>query len=547
MTRPGESVEGITVPLGNPDALYAAASSLRGVGAQLQDASGQVGASPSLLSSWCGPGSSQFALLTGQEAMSLQSASSTVLMAGISVSIGADQLEQAQLEAQRAIVRAKRARDDINDAKEAIREAVQAQRDAQGRMDAAVVAREAAELQLFANAVDSLLGSGAVEAAIAAADAAYREAERDLHEAERREARARDRLKEAIDDLEAARKDGRDAADDAESAAVGLRFALAGLPTGVLAMPGVPAQGQISHAAGIRPEEPRRVPISEMEPPEHWPGFAKSLFKIGRGEWTVIAGTAGMAKKAYDDPEKIPGAIKDVGVAAYNDPLGTGKAIIGYDELASGRYEDWFGQMGMGFLAGGGTATAVSRGTRLPRVVGSPRIQQLGPNAPRWAPAFAGRRLDFSKPDLNARPNSGSRVTVPLNRAELAREFPNGVRYSRAGYPIFTPYAEKIVYVDGLTGDMDHDNMLANRAAKIAGPDPPDGYTWHHAEDGRRMELVPSNLHRAVQHTGGRAAMPDQINLITPGGAFTPLERVFGGVGGAGGATAAGPAAAEGP
>jgi len=258
----------------------------------------------------------------------------------------------------------------------------------------------------------------------------------------------------------------------------------------------------------------------------------------------VIAGTASLAKQAYENPEKIPGALKDVGVHAYNDPIGTGKAFIGYDLLAAGKYEDWGGQMGFGIFAGGGTATALSRGSRLPRVLGSPKIQQLGPNAPVWGPAFAGRRLDFSKPDLNARPNSGSRVTVPPNAQELAREFPNGVRYSRAGYPIFTPYAEKIVYVDGLTGDMTHDNKLANRAAIIPGPDPPDGLTWHHAEDGRRTELVPRNLHRAVQHTGGRAAMPDQLNLVAPGGAFTPLEQAFGGVGGA---TAAGPAAANGP
>ena len=51
MTRPGDTVEEITVPLGDPDALVAAASSLKGVSAQLQDASGQVGASPSLMSS----------------------------------------------------------------------------------------------------------------------------------------------------------------------------------------------------------------------------------------------------------------------------------------------------------------------------------------------------------------------------------------------------------------------------------------------------------------------------------------------------------------
>lgn len=138
-------------------------------------------------------------------------------------------------------------------------------------------------------------------------------------------------------------------------------------------------------------------------------------------------------------------------------------------------------------------------------------------------------------------------MTAPPNRADLAREFPNGVRYTRAGYPILTPYAEKTVYVDGLNGNMTHDNKLANRAAKISEPYPPNGYTWHHAEDGRRMELVPSNLHKAVQHTGGGAAMPDQLNVVTPGGAFTPLEQAFGGLGGAGGATAAGPAAANQP
>jgi hypothetical protein len=50
MTRPGETVERITVPLGDPDALLAAPAR-SGVAAQLHDASGQVGASPSLLSS----------------------------------------------------------------------------------------------------------------------------------------------------------------------------------------------------------------------------------------------------------------------------------------------------------------------------------------------------------------------------------------------------------------------------------------------------------------------------------------------------------------
>lgn len=31
------------------------------------------------------------------------------------------------------------------------------------------------------------------------------------------------------------------------------------------------------------------------------------------------------------------------------------------------------------------------------------------------------------------------------------------------------------------------------------------GYTWHHVEDGRTMQLIPQRLHNAVRHTGGCA------------------------------------------
>ena len=76
---------------------------------------------------------------------------------------------------------------------------------------------------------------------------------------------------------------------------------------------------------------------------------------------TAIHGVAGLAKAGYDNPEKIPGALADLGSAAYHDPIGFGKAVVGYDELANGRIEDWLGQMGIGAL-GGGFGTVPSRG-----------------------------------------------------------------------------------------------------------------------------------------------------------------------------------------
>jgi HNH/ENDO VII superfamily nuclease len=540
MTKPGESVEGITVPLGDPDALLSAGRQLEGVGMQLETTSSQIARMPSLMSNWAGPSSSTFADLTGHQSTTVQSSALSVMMAGTDIAINADLLKDAQAKARRAIVRAQKARDEINDAREAVRQAVDDQKDARDRMTMATIAREAAEMRLLHSAVDSLLGDGAAQAAIDAANAAYQTAETDLREAERREKRARIKLKNAEDDLTDARKDGQDAADDAETVGIVLQAVLRGVPAGVLGMPGAPSEGKIAAAGNVPQPQPQKIPISEMEPPEDWPGWKKAWFKVGRGEMTVIAGTAGLAKKAYDNPEKIPGGLKDLGSQAYHDPIGTTKAFVGYDELANGRYFDWFGQMGIGALTGGAGMTA-SRGARLTRIIGPAKVEKLGSSAPRWSAPFAGRKVDFSKPDLGARP--GTQVNIPANRAALAAAFPDGVRYTRAGYPIFTPHSAERVEVHGLNGDMSHDAPLANKAAGLENGTPR-GFTWHHVEDGKTMELVPTKLHKAVPHTGGRAAMPNQINVVTPGSAFTPFEQGVGAAGGLGGTAVGGPATA---
>lgn len=439
MTQPGESVEGITVPLGDPDALLAAGKQLEGIGMGLEATSSQIARMPSLMSSWAGPGSSTFADLTGHQSTTVQSSALQVMMAGTDIAISADALEDAQTKARKAIVRAKRAREEINDAKEEIRQAIADQRDAQDRMTMATIAREAAEMRLLSSAVDSLLGDGAAQAAIDAANTAYGNAEKDLHEAERREKRARVKLKHAEDDLRDARKDGQDAADDAETTGIILQSVLRTMPAGILGTPGAPSEGKIAAAGNVPREQPRNVPISEMEPPDDWAPWKKALFHIGRGEMTVIAGTAGLAKKAYDNPEKIPGGLAAFGKHAYDDPLGTTKAFVGYDELANGRYFDWFGQMGLGALTGG-AGTAASRGARLTRIVGPAKVARLGPNAPRWSAPFAGRKVDFSKPTsapVRGRRSPSRRTARRLprrSRTACATPVP-GIRSSRRTRP----------------------------------------------------------------------------------------------------------------
>lgn len=100
--------------------------------------------------------------------------------------------------------------------------------------------------------------------------------------------------------------------------------------------------------------------------------------------------------------------------------------------------------------------------------------------------------------------------------ADLAAKYPNGVRFSREGFPNFRPYAIAHVKVTGLTGVYSIDAKLANEelARKLglpAVPKTPDGFVWHHVEDGESLLLLPQDLHNAVKHTGGAA-------VITGGG-----------------------------
>ncbi|MGL4426377.1 MAG: HNH endonuclease, partial [Alphaproteobacteria bacterium] len=85
---------------------------------------------------------------------------------------------------------------------------------------------------------------------------------------------------------------------------------------------------------------------------------------------------------------------------------------------------------------------------------------------------------------------------------ELRQKYPHSVPFTGTGHPDFSRYAVKKVEIK-MTGVRHTDDAMAN---KIAGfKETPKDYTWHHHHDGETMMLVPKNLHRAVNHTGGVA------------------------------------------
>jgi hypothetical protein len=75
----------------------------------------------------------------------------------------------------------------------------------------------------------------------------------------------------------------------------------------------------------------------------------------------------------------------------------------------------------------------------------------------------------------------------------------------RQGFPDFSPYAKHQVKID-MTGVDKVDFKAANDAMKQVDPkwEQPNGWSWHHSEDGRTMQLVPTEIN-SIPHTGGAA------------------------------------------
>lgn len=75
-----------------------------------------------------------------------------------------------------------------------------------------------------------------------------------------------------------------------------------------------------------------------------------------------------------------------------------------------------------------------------------------------------------------------------------------GVPFDHDGYPDFSNYKITEVTINQ-TGTRYGDFAAANREAGYART--PEGYTWHHHQDGTTMQLVPTDIHAQTGHTGG--------------------------------------------
>jgi hypothetical protein len=96
---------------------------------------------------------------------------------------------------------------------------------------------------------------------------------------------------------------------------------------------------------------------------------------------------------------------------------------------------------------------------------------------------------------------AGKKFPVEKLPEDLQKKYPNSVGFDEKGFADYKPYTKKEVQVEGLTGKHSSD---FNKANKVAGyTETPKDYTWHHHQDGKTMQLVPRDIHKAVAHTGG--------------------------------------------
>ncbi|RQR79224.1 DUF4150 domain-containing protein [Burkholderia sp. Bp9012] len=81
------------------------------------------------------------------------------------------------------------------------------------------------------------------------------------------------------------------------------------------------------------------------------------------------------------------------------------------------------------------------------------------------------------------------------------------VTYNKEGYPDFSPHATESVQIDDMQFNHTSDFRKANEQIGLSGSDPPDGFTWHHVEDQKTMQLVPQSIHNVSEggfpHAGG--------------------------------------------
>ena len=103
--------------------------------------------------------------------------------------------------------------------------------------------------------------------------------------------------------------------------------------------------------------------------------------------------------------------------------------------------------------------------------------------------------------------DGGRVVPNPDGSVNYIRKDGVEVLYNKEGFPDFSPHAKHSVEINAMKGDHYWDFKAANEKIGLTGSKPPEGFTWHHVQDGKTMQLIPQSIHNApmggFSHAGG--------------------------------------------
>lgn len=265
--------------------------------------------------------------------------------------------------------------------------------------------------------------------------------------------------------------------------------------------------------------------------------------EISEGSPNVIVGggTTTTDEIAPEVPESVHMAMLAVGLASAVVLAGPVAAVLGLaggmlgGKIAGDIGGDIFGvgsdgqklmAFGGALLGGGIAGRAGAKGEAWFNSRYEVRTEGLGSN-------FGNLRLI---PKVNGRAPINSQYAggnFPASKlsAPLQAKYPNGVPFSRNGFPEFPAKAEMRLPPGQRIGSRPEHFRAANEALRVQeeanpgflrgrgldqrqidhimrnpplGESPPD-LTWHHHETPGRMQLVPRDIHDAVRHTGGHS------------------------------------------
>lgn len=94
--------------------------------------------------------------------------------------------------------------------------------------------------------------------------------------------------------------------------------------------------------------------------------------------------------------------------------------------------------------------------------------------------------------------------------SHMAGKVHNGVPYKKDGFPDFKKFMTHEIDIK-VTGNRQKDFAIAN--SRFGFKETPAGYTWHHHENGRTMQLVEKAAHKAAPHSGGISRYKENLAL----------------------------------